>query len=110
MIIINNPNNPTGAVYQKETLEKVCQLARENNILILADEIYNQLDYEKQYVSDVYKRQLLHIQKINHYDLETAMKRKSFESLTPIFPNEKISVGKNGKIAMRMIDLSLIHI
>ena len=33
------------------------------------------------------------------------MKRKSFESLTPIFPNEKISVGKNGKIAMRMIDL-----
>lgn len=45
MIIINNPNNPTGAVYQKETLEKVCQLARENNILILADEIYNQLDY-----------------------------------------------------------------
>ena len=31
--------------------------------------------------------------------------RKSFESLTPIFPNEKISVGKSGKIAMRMIDL-----
>ena len=31
-------------------------------------------------------RSLLHIQKINHYDLETAMKRKSFESLTPIFP------------------------
>ena len=50
MMIINNPSNPTGAVYQKETLEKVCQLARENNILILADEIYNQLDYEKQYV------------------------------------------------------------
>ena len=50
-------------------------------------------------------RSLLHIQKINHYDLETAMKRKSFESLTPIFPNEKISVGKSGKIAMRMIDL-----
>ena len=27
MMIINNPSNPTGAVYQKETLEKVCQLA-----------------------------------------------------------------------------------
>ena len=50
-------------------------------------------------------RSLLHIQKINHYDLETAMKRKAFESLTPIFPNEKISLGNNGKIAMRMIDL-----
>ena len=51
MMIINNPSNPTGAVYQKETLEKVCQIARENNVLILADEIYNQLDYENQYVS-----------------------------------------------------------
>ena len=50
-------------------------------------------------------RSLLHIQKINHYDLETAMKRKAFESLTPIFPNEKINLGNNGKIAMRMIDL-----
>lgn len=29
----------------------MCQIARENNILILADEIYNQLDYENQYVS-----------------------------------------------------------
>lgn len=28
MIIINNPNNPTGAVYSKETLEKLCQIAR----------------------------------------------------------------------------------
>ena len=36
MIIINNPNDPTGAVYQKETLEKVWPtIARENNILIL---------------------------------------------------------------------------
>ena len=51
MIIINNPNNPTGAVYSKETLEKLCQIARENHIYILADEIYNQLDYENQYVS-----------------------------------------------------------
>lgn len=51
MIIINNPNNPTGAVYQKETLEKLCKLAKENNILILADEIYNKLDYENKYYS-----------------------------------------------------------
>lgn len=26
MIILNNPNNPTGAVYQKETLEQLCKL------------------------------------------------------------------------------------
>ena len=51
-------------------------------------------------------RSLLHIQKINHYDLETAMKRKSFESLTSkFFQMKKLVLAKSGKIAMRMIDL-----
>jgi len=50
-------------------------------------------------------RSLLYISKINEYDLETAMKRKSFEKLTPIFPNEKIKLEKENRIAMRIIDL-----
>lgn len=50
-------------------------------------------------------RSLLHISKINEYDLETAMKRKPFEKLTPIFPNEKIKLEKENRIAMRIIDL-----
>lgn len=52
-------------------------------------------------------RSLLHISKINEYDLETAMKRKSFEKLTPIFPNKKIKLEKENEnnIAMRIIDL-----
>lgn len=52
-------------------------------------------------------RSLLHISKINEYDLETAMKRKSFEKLTPIFPNRKIKLEKENEnnIAMRIIDL-----
>jgi alanine-synthesizing transaminase len=42
-ILLINPNNPTGAVYSRETLERVAELARRHNLLILADEIYDQL-------------------------------------------------------------------
>ena len=50
-------------------------------------------------------RSLLYIAKINEYDIETAMKRKSFEKLTPIFPNQKIILERQDSIAMRIIDL-----
>lgn len=50
-------------------------------------------------------RSLLYISKINEYDLETAMKRQSFEKLTPIFPNQKIILERQDSIAMRIIDL-----
>jgi len=42
-ILLINPNNPTGAVYSRETLERVADLARKHNLLILADEIYDHL-------------------------------------------------------------------
>ncbi|HHV10845.1 MAG TPA: aminotransferase class I/II-fold pyridoxal phosphate-dependent enzyme [Clostridiales bacterium] len=42
-IVIINPNNPTGALYPKEVLEEVVQLARQNNLIIFADEIYDRL-------------------------------------------------------------------
>lgn len=45
MIVINNPCNPTGAVYSKEILEKLCALALEKGILIFSDEIYGKLIY-----------------------------------------------------------------
>ena len=37
-IVVINPNNPTGAVYSKELLEEIIQVARENNLIIFADE------------------------------------------------------------------------
>lgn len=46
MLILNNPNNPTGAVYPKETLEKLAALAVKYNFLILSDEMYGRLVYE----------------------------------------------------------------
>lgn len=42
-IVIINPNNPTGALYPRELLEQLVQIARENNLVIFSDEIYDRL-------------------------------------------------------------------
>ena len=42
-IVVINPNNPTGAVYSRQKLEAICDLARKRNLVILADEIYDKL-------------------------------------------------------------------
>ncbi len=44
-ILVVNPNNPTGAVYSRETLERIVELALKYNLFILADEIYYRLVY-----------------------------------------------------------------
>lgn len=45
-IVLINPNNPTGAVYSKELLEEIIEVAREHKLLILADEIYDKITYD----------------------------------------------------------------
>ena len=45
MIIVNNPHNPTGKVFNKEILKEVAEIAMENNLLVLSDEIYEQIIY-----------------------------------------------------------------
>ena len=42
-VVIINPNNPTGAVYPKEVLEQIINLAREHDLVIFSDEIYDRL-------------------------------------------------------------------
>ena len=42
-IVVGNPNNPTGAVYSRQTLERIAELARQHNLVIFADEIYDKL-------------------------------------------------------------------
>jgi len=42
-IVIINPNNPTGALYPRELLETLVQIARENRLVIFSDEIYDRL-------------------------------------------------------------------
>jgi aspartate aminotransferase/aminotransferase len=46
IIIINSPNNPTGAVCSREELEMVARIAREKNILLFSDDIYERFFYE----------------------------------------------------------------
>ncbi len=45
MMVINTPNNPTGAVYPLDVLEELAQLAREKDLLVLSDEIYEKMVY-----------------------------------------------------------------
>ena len=45
-IVVINPNNPTGAVYSREVLQNIVAVAREYNLLILADEIYDRILYD----------------------------------------------------------------
>ncbi len=42
-IVVINPNNPTGALYPKDLLLEICEIARQNNLIIFADEIYDRL-------------------------------------------------------------------
>ena len=45
-IVIINPNNPTGALYPDDILEQIVQLARENDLMIFSDEIYDRLIFD----------------------------------------------------------------
>ncbi len=45
-IVIINPNNPTGALYSKDVLLSIIELARQHNLIIFSDEIYSQTLYD----------------------------------------------------------------
>lgn len=45
-IVIINPNNPTGAVYPKAVLESIIEVAREHELIIFSDEIYDKILYD----------------------------------------------------------------
>jgi alanine-synthesizing transaminase len=45
-IVVINPNNPTGAVYPREILERIVEIARKHDITIFSDEIYDKIIYD----------------------------------------------------------------
>ena len=45
MIIFNNPNNPSGLIYKNEEVEKLCEVFKKYNSIVLSDEIYNYLGH-----------------------------------------------------------------
>jgi kynurenine--oxoglutarate transaminase/cysteine-S-conjugate beta-lyase/glutamine--phenylpyruvate transaminase len=45
MIILNNPNNPIGKVWEREELERLANIVEKHNLLVMADEVYETLVY-----------------------------------------------------------------
>jgi aminotransferase len=51
MILIGNPNNPTGAVVPRAELEGIAKLAQEHDLIVAADEVYSRLVYNTEHIS-----------------------------------------------------------
>ena len=49
--MLNYPSNPTGASYQRPDLEKIAQVAKDNDLLVISDEIYADLSYDYQHTA-----------------------------------------------------------
>lgn len=51
LLFISYPNNPTGAIMEREDLEPIAEIAKKHDLLVVSDEIYSELSYRKQHVS-----------------------------------------------------------
>ncbi|WP_406657084.1 pyridoxal phosphate-dependent aminotransferase [Methanolobus sp. ZRKC2] len=51
IVVVNTPGNPTGAVYDRSTLKNIADLAIDHDILVLSDEIYEKIIYDREHVS-----------------------------------------------------------
>ncbi len=52
-IVICNPNNPTGAVYSRESLEKLAQFVIDHHLFLISDEVYREFTYDGAYSTSV---------------------------------------------------------
>ena len=52
-LILNSPNNPTGAVYSKTELKELAQVCKNHNIVVLSDEIYSQINFVAKYTPSI---------------------------------------------------------
>ncbi len=52
-LILNSPNNPTGAVYLEEELKDIAAVCREYDITVISDEIYSQLHFTEEYAPSI---------------------------------------------------------
>lgn len=74
VLIINNPNNPTGRVLNKKEMDDLIDFAKEYNIFILSDEIYDHIVYQKEFISfETYRSQYNAIAIVNGFSKSYAM-------------------------------------
>lgn len=50
-VLVNTPNNPTGAVYDRETMAELVDVAAENDALFISDEVYDHFDFSGEFTS-----------------------------------------------------------
>ncbi len=50
-ILLNYPSNPTGISLDRETLEAIAELAKKNNLIIISDEIYSAITFDRKHIS-----------------------------------------------------------
>lgn len=55
LLILPYPNNPTGGIMSKEDLEAIAEVLRGTNIMVLSDEIYAELRYDRRKAYSVFK-------------------------------------------------------
>jgi aspartate aminotransferase len=51
VLLVNSPGNPTGAVWSRETLREVVEIARDHGLYVLSDEVYEEIVFEGEHVS-----------------------------------------------------------
>ena len=51
ILILPYPNNPTGAIMERDDLEKIAEIVKEKDILVMSDEIYSELTYKEKHIS-----------------------------------------------------------
>ncbi len=51
MIILNSPHNPTGSMLKKDEIKAIYEIAEDNNVYLLSDEVYSQMTYEQPHYS-----------------------------------------------------------
>jgi len=104
-MLITTPNNPTGGVLQRGTLEGIVEIAKNYDIFLVSDEIYDELVYEKKFVS------LSEVAKgIPHIVMNGASKNfdaTGFRIGYVVFPNED---KKSEELLRKIIDLAKMRL
>ncbi len=61
LLIVNSPSNPTGAVFSKESLQKIANIAKKHNLLVVSDEIYDAFVYDcpHESITNLYPKTIL---------------------------------------------------
>ena len=54
ILILNSPNNPTGAIYSSNELKEIAEVCKENDIVVLSDEIYSQINFNSNFSPSIH--------------------------------------------------------